>query len=157
MCMLDKAKLNGYKTITVCHSKVVIRRINPILDFDLEHMPQIFTSFQSARKTDKSPVAPQNVLQQMMRVVEAGLVEPKLSPIGKGAARGNEGGITVEDIFRDAEFGSKLYSEIMLHSLNRFSGLKKVFFSVKIKLAFYINLLKIMASSHRRSPSMSVK
>lgn len=150
--MSTKAELQGHKKVKVCHSQFTIRRINPLLDFDLEHMPQIFTSFQSNRKTDKSPYDPKVLLEQMMRVVEAGVVDPPLACVGKGAARGKEEGITVEDIFRDEECGYKLYSEIMLHSLNRFSGLKKVFFSVKTRLAYYINLAKLTESYRARLP-----
>jgi hypothetical protein len=149
--MLTKASLNGYKTIKVCHSKFIIRRINPVMDFELEHMPQIFTAFQSRRNTEKSPVSEKNLVEQMMRVVEAGLVEPELTPIGKGKEKGKEAGITIEDIFRDQELGFKLFTEIMLHSLNQFSGLKKVFFSMKIRVVFFINWLKLMASYQAKS------
>ena len=150
--MLDKAKLNGYKTVKVCSSKFVIRRINPVLDFDLEHMPQIFTGFQTQRKTDKTPFDNKAVVAQMMRVVEAGLVDPPLAPVGAGVKRGKEDGITIEDIFRDEECGYKLYTEIMLHSLNKFSGLKKVFFSIKIRLAYYIALARLTADYQARLP-----
>lgn len=148
--MTDKEKLQGSKTIKVCTSRFTIRRINPLLDFGLEHMPQVFTSFQSARKTDKSPYDPKAIVEQMMRVVEAGVVEPPLVPVGKGDKRGHEDGLTVEDLFRDEECGFKLYSEIMLHSLNKFSGLKKVFFSLKMRLLWFIAWLKLTASYRAR-------
>jgi len=147
---MTKEELQGIKEVKVCHSKFKIRRINPLLDFELDHMPQIFTGFQSQRKTDKTPFNSKNVVEQMMRVVEAGVVEPALVPVGAGGKRGKEDGITVEDIFRDDECGYKLYTEIMLHSLNRFTGLKKVFFSVKIKLAYCIALARLTASYRAR-------
>lgn len=141
--MPTKQELQGHKKIRVCNSNFTIRRINPLIDFDAEHMPQIFTSFQSARKTDKTPYDSKAIIAQMMKVVEAGLVDPPLVPVGKGAEKGKENGITIEDIFRDEDCGVRLYSEIMLHSLNKFSGLKKLFFSVKVRLAYFINLAKL--------------
>lgn len=150
---MTKEELQGHKRITICGSKFTIRKINPIIDFDLEHIPQIFSSFQSARKTEKTAYSESSLMQQMHRVVEAGLVDPPLVPVGKGDKRGKESGITVEDIFRDEEVGCKLFSEIMIHSLNRFRGMKKVFFSAKIRLEFFINWLKLTANFRRRFPS----
>jgi hypothetical protein len=148
--MNQKEQLQGHKIVKVCTSKFVIRRINPLLDFNLESMPQIFSSFQTRRKTEKAPYDPKLIVEQMMRVVEKGLVSPELVPVGVGDKRGKEDGITVEDIFRDEECGFKLYSEIMFHSLNKFSGLKKVFFSMKLKAVYYINLLKLTADCPAR-------
>ena len=150
---MTKEQLQGYKKITVCGSKFVIRKINPILDFDLSHIPQIFSSFQSARNTEKTAYSESSIIAQMHKVVEAGLVEPSLVAVGKGEKKGKEAGITVEDIFRDEELGSKLFSEIMIHSLNRFSGMKKVFFSARIRLEFFINWLKLTANFRQRFPS----
>jgi len=65
--------------------------------------------------------------------VQAGLVKPELVPVGKGDQRGKEDGITVDDIFRDEDLAIKLYIEILAHSLNRFKGMRGLFFSIRIK------------------------
>ena len=132
-----KSKLQGHKAVEIDGQKFVIRKINPVLDFLPEQMPQIFTA--SNGKRDMSQVvSPKVMLEQMMRVVEAAVVEPELVLIGKGEKRGKEDGLTIEDIFRDQDTGAKLFKEVMLHSLNRFKGLKSVFFSVKMRLKFWI-------------------
>jgi hypothetical protein len=144
-----KEKLQGHKVVKVCGSKFVIRRINPIMDFPADKMPQIFTSFKSERKTDKTPYSATTILEQMIRVIEAGVVSPELVPVGKADKRGKEDGITAEDLFRDEETGVKLFQEIMLHSLNHYRGLKGVFFSLKNRLTFAINLAKNMATARQ--------
>ena len=144
--MKGKEQLQCHKTVKVCGSKFTIRKINPILDFEATDMPQIFTSFISMRNTDKSPYDNTAIMRQMMRVVSAGLVTPELVSIGAGEKRGREAGITVEDIFRDEECGVKLFQEIMFHSLNKYKGLKGVFFSLKTKLKYYTALAKLTAS-----------
>ena len=144
-----KDKLQGHKVIKVCGQKFTIRKINPIMDFPADKMPQIFTSFKSERKTEKSAFSATAIMEQMMRVIEAGVVYPPLVPIGKGDKHGKEDGITAEDLFRDEESGVKLFQEIMLHSLNRFRGVKGVFFSLKNRLTFAINLAKNMATARQ--------
>ena len=123
-----KETLQGRKAVTVCGSKFVIRRINPLLDFPMERMPQVFTSFVSKRKQAETlPQDQKKILEEMRLVVEAGLVDPELVPRGKE-------GITVEDIFRDTDCGVRLYWEILWHSMYRLKGLKGVFFSIGKRL-----------------------
>lgn len=123
--MLTKAALENQKKVKIHGHSFVIRKINPLLDFTPERMPSIFSSFQSRRKTTVSAVAemsdPRKAIDDMMMVVEAGLIVPELS---KDSATG----ITIKDIFRDSETGAKLYLEILDHSLNQMSGMRKVFF-----------------------------
>lgn len=145
-----KQDLQGHKTVKIHGHRFVIRKLNPLIDFNFQNMPQIFSSFVSRRKTEPEPADPSRMLEQMMAVVNAGIVEPELVPVGKGDKKGKEAGITVEDLFRDAEIGSKLYTEIMLHSMNRFRGLKGVFFSLKNRLKFYITLAKITGNFRQR-------
>lgn len=64
----------------------------------------------------------QRAQDDMKMIVKAGLVAPKL---------GEE--ITIDDLFSNPDLGVKLYEEVLIHSLNRFSGLKGVFFSLRIK------------------------
>lgn len=140
-----KSELCGHKTVKIHGHKFVIKKLNPIMDFQLNDMPQIFTSFVSRRKVEQiqDPIAMQ---KDMFKIVEAGLVDPELVPVGKGDKHGVEAGITVEDIFRDPEIGAKLYSEIVFHSLNNFKGLKKVFFYLQNRARYYIALGKLMES-----------
>jgi len=143
-----KAKLNGHKTVNILGQKFVIRKINPVLDFSPEHMPQIFSGTTSKRDIGAT-YSPASLLEQMMRVVGAAVVSPELVPVGKGDKRGKEDGITVEDLFRDQEIGSRLFSEIMLHSLNTHKGLKSLFFSLKTRLRFWMSYASAMVSAPR--------
>lgn len=146
-----KEQLQGHKVIKVCGQKFTIRKINPLIDFPADKMPQIFTTFKSERKTDKSAYSPAAIMEQMLRVIEAGVVTPPLVPVGKGDKRGKEDGLTAEDIFRDEETGVKLFQEIMLHSLNRYRGLKGLFFSIKTRFIYAINLAKSIHAARQVS------
>jgi len=150
---MRKEQLQGYKKIKINHAKFVIRKINPILDFEVNNIPQIFTSFQTRRKVKETIPDLKALIEQMKIIVEAGVVKPQLVKRGYGDKRGHEDGITVDDLFRNEEMGSRLFSEIMFHTLNRFKGLKSLFFSLKIKLLYFINLLKNTESYHQRFPS----
>lgn len=140
-----KQELRGHKTVKVNGHKFVIKKLNPIIDFQLNEMPQIFTSFVSRRKAEQEP-DPALMQRDMYKIVEAGLVEPELVPVGKGDKHGKEAGITVEDIFRDPEIGARLYSEIIFHSMCHFKGLKKVFFYLGNRVRYYIALGRLTAS-----------
>jgi hypothetical protein len=134
---MQKSELLGYKTIKIGHMKFTIKRINPILDFPIGHMPQIFTAFTSRRDNSKA-IDPRVVMEQMMRVVEAGTVSPEFVPVGIGDKKGKEVGVTVDDLFHDSELGAKLFTEIIFHSLNQHRGLKSLFFSLKNRLRFWM-------------------
>lgn len=150
MSLPTKEKLQGHKAVKIDGQKFIIRKINPILDFTPEQMPQIFTAMTSRRDISQT-VSPKVVLDQMMRIVEAAVVCPELVPVGKGESKGREAGLTVEDIFRDEETGSRLFAEIMIHSLNRFKGLKSLFFSIKTRLSFWIASLGVIHADRRKS------
>lgn len=143
-----KNKLQDLKKVKVSGMRFTIRKISPLLDFPLDKMPQIFTDFMSRRKVDKNAVlSPAELLksqQDIYSIIQAGVVDPKLEPIGIGEKRGKENGITVEDLFRDPDIGYGLYNEIMTHSLLRFRGLKSVFFSIKIKYLAFMESRKNM-------------
>jgi hypothetical protein len=133
----QKAALLQLKKVKVGTGVYTIRRINPLLDFRSDNMPTIFSAYASARKVDPVKAAAavdhKKAVEEMMAVVRAGVVEPVLVEVGKGDKRGREDGVTVEDIFRDAQHGLELYLAIMDHTLNRFTGLRKVFFSSLIR------------------------
>jgi hypothetical protein len=127
-----KERLKGYKKIKILGMKFIIRKINPLLDFPADKIPQIFTSFETRRKvveTTPSITDTQKSLRDTYAIIEAGVVEPKLEKY----IDGKEEGITAEDLFRDFDIGFKLYIEIITHSMNRFRGLKGLFFSIKTK------------------------
>jgi hypothetical protein len=147
-----KSKLLGYKRIKIKGMRFVIRRVNPLMDFPVEKVPQLFTELQSARKPD--PTKPPTIEQikamreQMLIYIEAGVVEPRLVPVGVGPKNGMEEGLTAEDLCRDQDMGTRLYWAILSHSLNTFKGIKSLFFSIKQKLLLFI-LLRIGTVSNR--------
>lgn len=143
--MKIKEQLQGYKTIKINGIKFVIRKLNPLLDFRMDKMPQIFTDFlgKANIKNDdkvKHPASIERLKDDMYAVINAGVIEPEIVPVGINEKKGKEEGITVEDIFRDIEIGFKLYTEIIAHSLNRFKGLRGLFFYLRIKRILYIFL-----------------
>jgi hypothetical protein len=152
-----KELLQGHKKIKIQGMKFVIKKINPLLDFQSDSMPQIFSDFVSKRKTEEKPIPSIEELNKlkddMYTVIEAGLVYPPVVPIGKGEQRGKEEGVTVEDIFRDLEIGYKLYFEIINHCLNKFKGLRGVFFYLRLKLTLY-QLLRTSMEKHRMKSSL---
>lgn len=133
-----KEEFFGYKRIRVNGMRFTIKRINPLLDFPADKIPQIFVDFISRRapKPDTASTVPELKRQfdDMVNVIKAGVVDPPL--VGDG--------ILPEDLFRDPGMGQKLYIDILAHSLNAFSGLKGVFFYHKIRLSLWTEWLKGM-------------
>lgn len=139
-----KRRLLGLKDIRINGMRFTIRRVNPLMDFPASQVPQLFTESPIYAKVDASksftPLQAENMRQTILSFIQAGVVEPKLVPIGKGDQRGKEPGITSEDLFRDPDMGIRLYFEILHNSLNVFSGIKGVFFSIKKKLWLFMHL-----------------
>lgn len=136
MSQVTKDKLLGLKTVKISGWKFKIKRLNPLIDFEPDKVPQIFSSFQSQRKVDESkwPAERQRKIESDIKeIVKAGVVDPELVMVANGDKKGKEDGITVNDLFRDPDLGYRLYVEIMAHSLNYFKGLKGLFFYLKIK------------------------
>lgn len=148
----SKDALLGLKKVRVNGGVYVIRRLNPVLDFTAANMPQVFATSVPRRKPDPNPDAGK-VLKDMMAVVEAGVVKPELVPVGKGELEGREDGITVRDLFRDQTTGSQLYWEVLAHSMNRFRGLRGVFFSILLSYRFFTASRKNTVSAPATSPS----
>lgn len=140
-----KKKLNKYKTVRIEGFKFVIRKLNPLLDFEIDQMPQIFSDYIMTRQPAKTEVGLQRAYNDMKMIVEKGIVEPEIVPVGKGDKRGTEEGVTIEDVFRDEAIGIKLYIEIIAHSLNQFRGLRGLFFYQKIRRLLYTEWQKNMA------------
>ena len=137
-----KDKLNGLKKIKINGIRFSIKKLNPLLDFPSDKMPQIFSHYLK-RKPVKEDLNQEISIQQLRQslsemklIVEAGVVAPQFSPQL----------ITIDDIFRFGDTGAKLYLEILAHSLNQFSGLKGVFFSIRIKHSLFTTWRKNMAS-----------
>lgn len=119
-------------TVRINGHKFKIKKINPFIDFPAERMPQIFSYAIKRKKFDPASVTMNEAqvrrgLEDMKAIVTAGVIEPRLSPEV----------LTVDDLFRWGDTGPKLYLEILAHSLNQFSGLKGVFFSIKIRQSLY--------------------
>lgn len=138
-------KLRQYKKIKLSGMKFIIKKLNPLVDFPSGRMPQIFTYFVSRRKAEE-PVINEAVLRKnledMKAVIVAGVVRPE---IGEK--------IQIEDILANSVLALKLYTEIIIHSLNMFKGVKGLFFSVKTRRAFYTEYRKNMESLQMKSPS----
>lgn len=149
-----KARLQDLKKVKVHGMRFLIKKINPFLDFAPEDMPQIFTDYLSLRKpSDPNTVDLIKAQKDIYKIIEASVVQPSLVPIGAGDKKGKEDGITVEDLFRDPEMGYKLYNEILIHSLNRFKGLKSLFFSIKMRYMQFTARQKSMAELQSKSSS----
>ena len=124
--------LRGYKMITVNGMRFTIKKLNPVLDFPTDKIPQIFTDYQTVKDAPRPPSTLEAVKKsqtEMYDTIQAGVVDPKIVPVGK------EGGFTPEDLFRDPTMGLKLYYAIIENSLNQFTGINKLFFSIGIKLS----------------------
>lgn len=135
--------LRGIKRVKIKGVKFTIRRVNPLMDFPSDKLPQLFTEITTRRSQDLKTFSPQQMeifRDQMLAYVQAGVVEPALVASGRGDARGKEDGITAEDLFRDPDMGMRLYFEIVHNSLNVFTGFKGVFFSIKKRLFVFIFL-----------------
>lgn len=134
-----KAALECHKHLRINGWNFVIKKINPVIDFKDGYMPQIFTAFISKRTHKIEDIPKQSVdkiEEDIKKVIEAGLVVPKLAP------RNSKDEITVNDLFRDEDTCMKLYWEIFMHSLNKFKGLKGFFTSIKIRYNLFMLLRK---------------
>ena len=154
----DKAALQGHKSVNVNGHRFVIRKVNPLVDFKDDEMPQIFTAYMSRRKkaeVDKQDgqAAAVRALNDVRAMIKAGLVQPALVPELPGDQVGSEEGITIRDIVRDEDTASKLYVEILLHSLNRFRGIKGIFFSARNRLALSMQSQSVTENVPVTSPS----
>jgi len=133
-----RERLREYKTLKISGMKIVIRKINPLVDFAVDKMPQIFTSFISRRKTTPEQQINEATLRKsqedMKNVISAGIVEPEL---GKK--------INIDDIMANTAMALELYTEVIVHSLNMFKGIKGVFFSIKTRRLFYTAYVKNLA------------
>lgn len=141
-------ELKGYKRVRIRGMRFVIRKLNPMLDFEADKMPTIFTAAHPRRGANKTPPpmtpeAAERAEEDMYAIIAAGVVEPVLS----------KDGLTPKDLFRDIGIGTALYIEIVAHSLNVFRGLKGLFFFHRIKLSMWIRWLNGMADLRRKSSS----
>lgn len=142
-----KEALQGIKTIQIGGFVFKIKKINPLADFPSGKIPQLFSSFISRRKVDHekkvfTEAETRKIQDDVYAVVKAGLVEPKINP---------PKGLAVEDLFRYEEIGTKLYLEIIAHSLNRFRGLKGFFTLAKIRRGLLMPLQNGMVKNPLRS------
>ena len=140
---LNKARLLNHKRLVIDGTPFVIRPVNPLLDFQDGTMPAIFTDFTRNNYVPdwNNPASVKKMRTDMMAVVKAGLISPSKAD-----------GIEVEDLFRDDELGYKLYLAVLEHSLLRFRGLKKLFFSLTKTCLRPIIWLKLMGKGPAISP-----
>ena len=144
---LTKDRLEAHRRIRINGMRLTIRRLNPLLDFPVDKMPQIFADFVS-RRGQREPGAAdlKRSLEDMVAIIEAAVVDPPLARDGKE-------GIHARDLFRDPTLGPKVYIEILAHSLNVFRGIKGVFFYHRIKWSLWIQWRSGMAQPRPISSS----
>lgn len=142
-------EVRGHKTVKVNGMKFTIRRLNPLVDFPTDKIPQIFTSFKTRRPdvASDSPESLRRAQEDMYNTLRAGLVDP---PLVQEEAKE---GMKASDLFRDPTMGPKLFIEIVSHSLTVFRGLKGLFFFHKTKYWLWTLWLKDMGE--RRLKSLS--
>ena len=121
-----KAELQGHRVVKVGAFTFTIRRLSPLLDFEPDRMPQIFSAGVSRRKVredkPKAEAEVERILEDMAVVIEAGVVDPVVVPVGKGEKKGREDGITVDDLMRYDDVAGKLYTEIIAWSMTKYRG-----------------------------------
>lgn len=140
-----KKDLQGYRKVKAGGFVFTIRRINPLLDLPPDKIPQMFTSFQSVRpapekQREPKPEEMKRSVELMKAVLKAGVIDVR------------DGHIAAEDLFVDPEIGIKLYWEVLLHSQNRFRGIKKVFFYIKTRFWLFTTWRKITDANPLTSP-----
>ncbi len=130
-----KERLLNLKKIKVGGMKFTIKKINPLLDFPSDKIPQIFTDYYARRQDPKdfSQKDLENLDENIKPILKAGIYKPNIIPIDK-ENRWKEKGLTIEDLFIDRELAYKLFNEILNHSLIQFRGFGMVFFSIRQKL-----------------------
>ena len=119
-----REQLQDWKRVRVNGWKFTIRRINPILDFPADRMPQIFAEAVSRRAPAEKPVkaAEDRALEDFKSFISRGVVHPLVGLKDDGKCD-----FTVDDLLRDGDTAQKLYAEIMFHSLAAFRGLRGFF------------------------------
>lgn len=143
------AKLHGHKKIKVNGIEFTIRKLNPLLDFEADEMPALFTDFVSRRKGDPDKAAEtpyetaKKSLKDIQLVLKAGIVEPK---IVETKSESNPEAIRLDDICANMDTAFNLYVEILTHSLNRFKGVRGLFFSARTRLSLYTAFRKNLAA-----------
>jgi hypothetical protein len=149
-----KENLQEWKRVRVNGWTFTIRRLNPLLDFPGDKMPQIFTAMAPSRKpgVDKpvqaGPEKADKGLDELRLVLSKGVVSPKI-----GIKEG-EGTLSADDLIRDEDTAGKLYIEIMAHSMKTFRGLKGFFLWARIRRSLYTAWAKSTASAPVRSDSL---
>ena len=121
--------LRGHKKVRIGGFGFTIRKLNPLLDFPPDRMPQVFAaSYRENPGKPKKPVENEarRMVDDMMATIEAGVVEPKLTPLKAKNTPPNS--ITAKDIIYQQDVGARLYVEIVAHSLNRYRGFRGAVF-----------------------------
>lgn len=141
-----KAGLQEHKRVVAGGMHFTIKKLVPLVDFQPDRMPLIFSETTRLPKQDlSSPGVLKRLREDMMMVIQAGVVDPEIVPPGKP-------GITAEDIMRDTDVGIKIYAAIMEHSLIKTRGLRKPFFFLMRRLLQFTIWLRSMVKGRAISP-----
>ena len=145
-------EIRGHKRVKINGMQFVVRKLNPLIDFPEDKMPQIFSAYVSRRPVADVPVegaeAIRKARESMYAVIRAGVVWPR---IVQEAAK--DDGLKASDLFREPSLGAKLYVEIVSHSLNVFKGVKGLFFFHRIRQSLLTQWRKDTAGPPQKSPS----
>lgn len=147
-----KELLQKWKTVKINGWTFTIRRLNPLLDFPGDQMPQIFSEAVQSRRPAPArtiPIDESRALDDMKLFIAKGVVKPCV-----GLKDDGKSDFTVDDLFRDGDTAVKLYVEILAHSLNVFRGLKGLFFWAKTRRSLFIEWQKSMGQGLPISSSM---
>lgn len=147
-----KEELQAHRKVGLGPYSFTIRRINPFLDFEPDRMPQIFALPRRKPEREDAPVKPaeaRRMIEDMVAVLEAGVVSPRLVPVGRGSKKANEEGITAEDLLRWDDIGALLYTEIIAWSLVKYRGVRGSIQMSAQKAA----MLDLMAKRYGMRPS----
>lgn len=136
---LNKEAFLDLKSVKINGFKFKIKKINPFLDFEGDELPELFTIYQKPKKENLNinyDYQIKKFKEEIKSVIKAGTYDPNL--------KDNDINLTVDDIFRDPDVAFKLYSEIVAHSLKKYSGIRGLFFYLKIRLSLFIHWRKNM-------------
>jgi len=144
----DLAKARGIVCKKICGTKVWIQKINPLELGD--SIPQLFSynrmPVERLAELNKA-VKKDDYYKRVAPVFHAGLVYPILQT---DPAKG----WTVEDLYRDVEFGSNVYGEIIQHSLRKYRGIRGFFLSLKITFKAFIMRLRTLGKAQLNMSTM---
>lgn len=130
-----RALPSGQKLVKVGGTPYVIRRIN-WMDFVTGRAPAIIQSALVGRNPEPAVrrMSYAEGIAEVAATLRAGIVDPPVVPangIKQGVAC-----VTVEEMLHYPWHAMPLYKEIVIHSLNRYSGLRGFIMGIRLRVKF---------------------